>query len=200
MFLFNSLFKSHNIYELYACTLFIKAITESSPIISVLNLAIGVVVGIVVVVLIEEGIHYLIRRAAKAAGTSSTVIRDIGVTMRVIAILVILAGVLSLTGLASQFTALAISGIGALAISLSLQNTISNIIAGILLFYDGVIHLNDIVEYGSVKGKVVRLALRNTWIKLDSGDIAVISNSLLAGGPLINHSATERLSRKYDID
>jgi small-conductance mechanosensitive channel len=200
MCLFNSLFKSHNIYELYACTLFIKAITESSPIISVLNLAIGVVVGIVVVVLIEEGIHYLIRRAAKAAGTSSTVIRDIGVTMRVIAILVILAGVLSLTGLASQFTALAISGIGALAISLSLQNTISNIIAGILLFYDGVIHLNDIVEYGSVKGKVVRLALRNTWIKLDSGDIAVISNSLLAGGPLINHSATERLSRKYDID
>ena len=168
--------------------------------ISILNLAIGVVVGIVVVVLIEEGIHYLIRRAAKAAGTSSTVIRDIGVTMRVIAILVILAGVLSLTGLASQFTALAISGIGALAISLSLQNTISNIIAGILLFYDGVIHLNDIVEYGSVKGKVVRLALRNTWIKLDSGDIAVISNSLLAGGPLINHSATERLSRKYEID
>ena len=200
MCLFNSLFKSHNIYELYACTLFIKAITESSPIISVLNLAIGVVVGIVVVVLIEEGIHYLIRRAAKAAGTSSTVIRDIGVTMRVIAILVILAGVLSLTGLASQFTALAISGIGALAISLSLQNTISNIIAGILLFYDGVIHLNDIIEYGSVKGKVVRLALRNTWIKLDSGNIAVISNSLLAGGPLINHSATERLSRKYDID
>ena len=73
----NSLFKSHNTYELCACTLFIKAITESSPIISVLNLAIGVVVGIVVVVLIEEGIHYLIRRAAKAAGTNSTVIRDI---------------------------------------------------------------------------------------------------------------------------
>jgi hypothetical protein len=35
--------------------------------ISILNLAIGVIVGIVVVVLIEEGIHYLIRRAAKAA-------------------------------------------------------------------------------------------------------------------------------------
>jgi hypothetical protein len=65
---------------------------ESSRILSVLNLAIGIVVGIVVVVLIEEGIHYLIRRAAKAAGTSSTVIRDIGVAMRVIAVLVILAG------------------------------------------------------------------------------------------------------------
>ena len=120
--------------------------------------------------------------------------------MRVIAVLVIVTVILSLTGLASEFTTITISGIGALAVSLALQNTLSNILSGILMFHDGVIHLNDTVEYGSVKGKVVRLALRNTWIKMDSGKIAVISNSLLAGGPLINHSATERLSRKYAID
>jgi small-conductance mechanosensitive channel len=120
--------------------------------------------------------------------------------MRVIAVLVIVTVILSLTGLASQFTAITISGIGALAVSLALQNTLSNIISGILLFHDGVIHLNDIVEYGSVKGKVVRIALRNTWIKMDSGKIAVISNSLLAGGPLIIHSATKRVSKKYAID
>ena len=108
--------------------------------------------------------------------------------------------ILSLTGLASEFTEITISGIGALAVSLALQNTLSNIISGILLFHDGVIHLNDTVEFGSVKGKVVRLALRNTWIKMDSGKIAVISNSQLSGGPLINHSATERLSKKYAIE
>jgi small-conductance mechanosensitive channel len=112
---------------------------------------------------------------------------------------VIVTVILSLTGLASEFTEITISGIGALSVSLALQNTLSNIISGILLFYDGVIHLNDTVEFGSVKGKVVRLALRNTWIKMDSGQIAVISNSQLAGGPLINHSAAERLSKKYAI-
>jgi small conductance mechanosensitive channel len=105
-----------------------------------------------------------------------------------------------LTGLASEFTALTLSGIGALAVSLALQNTLSNIISGIFLFSDGLIHLNDIVEYSSVRGKVVRIALRNTWIKMDSGEIAVISNSLLSGGPLINHSATARLSKKYAIE
>lgn len=167
--------------------------------ISILELIIGVAVGAVVTILIEEGINRVIRRAAKASGTNPTVIRDIGVAMRVIAVLVIATVILSLTGLASEFTAITISGIGALAVSLALQNTLSNIISGILLFHDGVIHLNDVVEYGSIKGKVVRLALRNTWIRTDSGEIAVISNSLLAGGPLINHTATERLSKKYAI-
>lgn len=168
--------------------------------VSILGLAVGVVVGTAVTILVEEVISFLIRRAAKVAGASSTVIRDIGAAMRVIAILVIIAGILSLTGLASEFTALTLSGIGALAVSLALQNTLSNIISGIFLFSDGVIHLNDIVEYSSVRGKVVRIALRSTWIKMDSGEIAVISNSLLSGGPLINHSATARLSKKYAIE
>jgi small conductance mechanosensitive channel len=168
--------------------------------VSILELAIGAAVGTVVTVLIEEVISSVIRRTAKVAGTSPTVIRDIVAAMRVIAILIILAAILSLTGLASEFTTLTISGIGALAVSLALQNTLSNIISGIFLLSDGVIHLNDIVEYGGVKGKVVRLALRNTWIKMDSGKIAVISNSLLSGGPLINHSATAHLSKKYAIE
>ena len=165
-----------------------------------LELVLGIVVGTFITVLIEEGINRVIRRGAKKAGTNPTVIRDSALAMRVIAVLVIVTVILSLTGLASQFTTITISGIGALAISLALQNTLSNILSGILMFHDGLIHLNDTVEYGSVKGKVVRLALRNTWIKMDSGKIAVISNSLLAAGPIINHSATERISRKYAID
>ena len=165
-----------------------------------LELVIGVVVGTFVMVLIEEGINRVIRRGAKKAGTNPTVIRDIAVVMRVIAVLVIVTVILSLTGFASEFTTITISGIGALAVSLALQNTLSNILSGILMFHDGLIHLNDTVEYGSVKGKVVRLAMRNTWIRMDSGKIAVISNSLLSSGPLINHSATERISRKYAID
>jgi small-conductance mechanosensitive channel len=168
--------------------------------ISNLELITGVIVGTVVTILIEEGINRIIRREAKKAGTNPAVIRDIAVAMRVIAVLVIVTVILSLTGLASEFTTITISGIGALAVSLALQNTLSNILSGILMFHDGIIHLNDTVEYGKIKGKVVRLAMRNTWIKMDSGKIAVISNSLLSSGPLINHSATERLRRKYSIE
>ena len=167
---------------------------------SILELVIGAAAGIVITVLIEEVISSIISRAAKAAGTNPTVIRDVRVSLRIIAALVIISIIVPLTGLASEFTTLTISGIGALVVSLALQNTISNIISGMLLLTDGVIHLNDTVEYGSVKGKVVRLALRNTWIKMESGDIAVISNSQLSSGPLINHSATARLTKKYAIE
>jgi small conductance mechanosensitive channel len=168
--------------------------------VSTLELVINIAVTAVGTFLIEEVISYVVRRAAKIAGTSATVIRDFGAAMRVIAVFVILYGVLSLAGLSSEFTSLTISGIGALTVSLALQNTLSNVISGILLFRDGAIHQNDIVEYGTVKGRIVRLALRNTWIKMESGSIAVVSNSGLAYGPLINHSATERLSKKYAIE
>ena len=168
--------------------------------VSILGLIIVAAVTIAVPILIEEFISSIIKRAAKGAGTSRTLVRDVVSVMRIIAILIAIAGILSLTGLASEFTALTISGIGALAVSLALQNALSNVISGILLLYDGVIHIDDTVEYGNVKGKVVRLALRNTWIKTDTGKIAVISNSLLSGGPLINHSATTRLSKKYAIE
>jgi len=150
--------------------------------------------------LIEEVISYVVRRTAKIAGTSATVIHDFGAAMRVIAVLVILYGILSLAGLSSEFTSLTISGIGALTVSLALQNTLSNVISGVLLLQEGAIHLNDTVEYGTVKGRVVRLALRNTWIKMESGSIAVVSNSGLAYGSLVNYFATERLSKKYAIE
>ena len=167
---------------------------------SILELVIGAAFTVTGTLLIEEAISLIIRRAAKAAGASPTVIRDVATGLRVIAGLVILSGILSLTGLASEFTTLTISGIGALAVSLALQTTLSNIISGILLFHDGVLRLNDTVEFGSVKGRVIRLALRNTWIRMDSGLIAVVSNSNLSSGPLINHSATARLSKKYAIE
>lgn len=148
----------------------------------------------------EEVTRLILKRAAKMAGAGPTVVRDIGVVLRLVAAVAIASTALRLTGLASEFTALTISGIGALAVTLALQATLSNVISGVLLFNDGVIRLNDVVEYSSVKGKVVRVALRNTWIKMDSGMIAIVSNSSLSNGPLVNHSATERLSRKYAIE
>jgi len=151
-------------------------------------------------ILIEESFSFVIRRAAKLAGASPTVIRDIGAGLRIIAIIAIASGILSLTGLASEFTALTISGIGAIAVSLALQNTLSNIISGILLFYDGAIRLNDEITYSGIKGKVVRVALRNTWIRTDDGELVIVSNSSLSSGPLTNHTAGTRLKRKYAFE
>ncbi len=109
------------------------------------------------------------------------------------------AGLLTITGIASQFSVLTLSGLVGLAVSLALQTTLSNIISGILLFSDGVLQLNDTIEYSRIKGRVVKIALRSTWIRRDDGTFAVISNNYLAGGPLVNHSASERVEKRLRV-
>jgi len=152
------------------------------------------------ILLTEELISFAIRRAARTARAGPTVLRDIKTGARLVALVLMLSDVLSASGLSSLFTTLTISGILAVAASLALQTTLSNVISGVLLFSDGVLRLGDTIEYGSTKGKVVRIGLRNTWIKTETGHLVVVSNSSLSGGPLINHTATERLSKKYALE
>jgi small-conductance mechanosensitive channel len=147
----------------------------------------------------EEILSFVIRRIARRAGAAPTVTRDIGATLRIIAIAFILSDVLSFSGLSSLFTGLTVSAVTAVAVSLALQTTLSNVISGLLLFSDGVLRLHDTIEYSGARGEVVRIGLRNTWVKTKEGHIAVIGNTSLSGGPLTNHSATERLSKKYAI-
>jgi small conductance mechanosensitive channel len=148
----------------------------------------------------EEILSFVIRRVARRAGAGPTVTRDIGAGLRVIALALALSDVLSFSGLSSLFTGLTVSAVLAVAVSLALQTTLSNVISGILLFNDGVLRLNDTIEYSGAEGRVVRIGLRNTWVKTKEGHIAVVSNSSLSSGPLTNHTATERLSRKFAIE
>ncbi|HYB83845.1 MAG TPA: mechanosensitive ion channel domain-containing protein, partial [archaeon] len=84
----------------------------------------------------------------------------------------------------------------AIALSLALQATLTNVISGILLLVDGSVRVGDSVQYGVVKGEVVKLGLRNTWIRSDEGNLVVIGNSQLASGPLINYTPSQRLLKK----
>ncbi len=139
-----------------------------------------------------RGLSRLVRRAGAHAGLA----RSIREAFTVIWITLAGVAILSLTGIASEFSFLTISGIVGLTASLALQNTLSNIISGVLLLSDGVLRLDDSVEYSGVKGVVVKIGLRATWVKTDQGDIAVISNNYLVNGPLVNRTATQRLERK----
>lgn len=139
-----------------------------------------------------RGLSGLVKRAGGHAGLARS-IRE-GFTLLWITLAAV--GILSVSGIASEFSFLTISGIVGLAVSLALQNTLSNVISGVLLLSDGVLRLDDSVEYSGVKGVVVKIGLRATWVKTERGDIAVISNNYLVNGPLVNHTATQRLERK----
>ncbi|MCI4337347.1 MAG: mechanosensitive ion channel family protein [Thermoplasmata archaeon] len=150
-------------------------------------------VSLALIELISRGLQ----RVARRAGARGPTLRGIRDGLRLIWFAAAVSVVVAFTGLASQLTVLTISGIAGLVISLSLQAVFSNIIAGILLIRDGAIRIGDRVEYSGVKGRVARVALRNTWIVTDTGTLAIVSNSSLTSGPLINHTASQRLADEF---
>jgi small-conductance mechanosensitive channel len=92
---------------------------------------------------------------------------------------------------------LTLSAVVGLAATLALQTTIGNVIAGFILLRNRVLRLNDHVSIGGVSGTVVRLGLVTTWLRLEDGSLASVSNSNLLAGPLVNRSAGHRLKGEY---
>ena len=157
------------------------------------------VITIAVSWLIAELLIKLISRTAKRAGASPDLIRTVREALSILWIVLAAVAIVTITGIASVFSFLTLSGIVGLGISLALQNTLSNIISGILLLSDGALRLHDSIAYSGLKGEVVKLGLRSTWMRTESGDIAIISNSYLNAGPLVNYSAVSRLEKKLKV-
>jgi small conductance mechanosensitive channel len=139
------------------------------------------------------------RRIALRAGASKSVARAADQWIAIIMVILAVAVFASLTGISSEFTTLTISGIAGLAVSLALQTTLSNIISGILMLQDGLIRLGDDIEFGAVRGEVVKLSLRTTWLRRQDGAISVVGNSNLASGPIVNYTAKTRFQKKLQV-
>jgi small-conductance mechanosensitive channel len=149
--------------------------------------------------LLGEGASRLLRRFGKRAGLKETTLGTIRDAARVIWVILAVLGVALYTNLTSELTVLAVSTVGGLIVSLALQATLSNVIAGLFMLQDGTLRVGDQVAFSSIKGKVVRVSLRTSWIMTDAGTIAVVSNANLMSGPLINQTATSRLVAKHHL-
>jgi small-conductance mechanosensitive channel len=165
---------------------------------SILFTAAEVAVALAVIGVLGVFFTRITRRIALRAGASKRVAHAADQWIAVVMVIIAIATFASLTGISSEFTTLTISGIAGLAASLALQTTLSNIISGILMLQDGVLRLGDDIEFGSVRGEVVKLSLRTTWLKRQDGVIVLIGNSNLAAGPIINHTAKDRLEKKLE--
>ncbi|MCI4322989.1 MAG: mechanosensitive ion channel family protein [Thermoplasmata archaeon] len=164
---------------------------------TLLALIIGSSILIVVALLFFEGLGRLLGGiVTRAHGSASTVlaIRD---TLRLVGVGVAAYGVVVYSGLSSELSLLTLSGVIGIIISLALQSTLSNLIAGVFLLRDRAIALGDLITISSVSGKVIHITLRNTWLLTGTGDVVVVSNSTLQSGPLINTSMRQRFRNEF---
>ncbi|MDA4124139.1 MAG: mechanosensitive ion channel family protein [Thaumarchaeota archaeon] len=158
-----------------------------------------VVVALAAIILVGTLFGRLVERLAKRAGAPKSVSSSVRQWVALLMILAAAAAVTGIAGISSTYTSLTLSGIGGLAVTLALQTTLSNIIAGVLMLRDGVLRLGDVIEFGSTKGEVVRLNMRTTWVRTGEGVIAIIGNSNLSAGPILNHTAGARLGKKLAV-
>lgn len=153
---------------------------------------------VAVAAILGEAFSYLVRRAARHAGARPPTLRSIRDVLRIVWIALAVLGVAGVFQLTSAFTTYTVATVGGLVVSLALQTTLGNMIAGFLLLRDRAIRLDDVIEYGGVKGRVIRVALRNTWVLTEKGQVAIIGNSALQGGPTINHTASDRFAKEFN--
>lgn len=85
-------------------------------------------------------------------------------------------------------------GVGALAVGLALQNTLSNFFAGLHIISDKPINVGDFIELenGSISGYVEDIGWRSTRIKTLPNNVVIIPNSKLAESIITNDSMPQQ--------
>ena len=82
------------------------------------------------------------------------------------------------------FTAL---GIGSIVIGLTLQNSVGQIISGLLMLFEQPFRLGDWIETSQGKGRVIEVNWRAVHVQTSSG-VQITPNSVLAGQSFLNLS------------
>lgn len=164
--------------------------------VAIIWLFIRISVGLFVLWLVNRLVTGALTRGAKRAGVSQGDLRLLKEVVWAIFIVLAVIEIVNVSGLTSEFTVLTISGIIAIALTLALQTTLTNVISGVLVILEGSVRTKDMIQFSGITGEVVKLGLRNVWVQTNDGNLVIISNSQVATGPLINYTAKERLQAK----
>ncbi|HZT96107.1 MAG TPA: mechanosensitive ion channel domain-containing protein [Chloroflexota bacterium] len=85
------------------------------------------------------------------------------------------------------FTALAaVVGVAALALSLSLQDLLKNLIAGIYMLAERPFHIGDVISVQGVTGLIEDIQMRVTYLRTDQGERVVIPNQVVFTQVVVN--------------
>lgn len=88
---------------------------------------------------------------------------------------------------------LASLGIGSLAVALALQDTLSNLFAGIHLLMDKPLRMGDYVKLeGGQEGYVTEIGWRGTRLRVPAGNVVIVPNNKLTSAVLTNYYMPER--------
>jgi small conductance mechanosensitive channel len=159
--------------------------------------AIEAAVAVGVILVLGLALSRAAARRLVVRGAPPTSVRGARAAITLITLAIAAVTAFSLVGPISLVTGLTFSAIVGLGVTLALQTTLANIIAGFILLQNRMLRVNDTITVSGITGRVVQIGLVTVWLRLDDGNVASVSNANLLSGPLINRSAKDRLKGEY---
>ena len=159
------------------------------------------IVGAIVAVVLGWVLSRLAQRAVtqwmpRAGGSMVTVAPLAGQAARYGILIFALITALGFIGV-PQASILTVVGTASLALALSLQNTLSNVAAGIMLAWIRPIAVGEYITGDGVEGVVIEIGLFGTRLRSTSGLYVFTNNNKLWNGAITNHSREPR--RRIDL-
>ena len=135
-----------------------------------------------------EAVRAGVKRHTGISGSATIFLNITRVVVLAIGLLILLSSVgVSITPL---LTAL---GVGGLAVALALQDTLTNLFAGIHILASGKVQAGDFIELDTgLQGYVVDTNWRNTIIRQLPNNLIIVPNAKLASSTLINFARPEQ--------
>ncbi len=125
------------------------------------------------------------RKSALQLKREKTVINLLKSILKYIIAIILILAILNVYGIKTT-TIIASLGIAGAIIGLAFQDTIKNLLSGILIIFDNHYMQGDIVTINGFRGEVIDLGLQTTKVKAYNGEVMIINNSLITS--VINHS------------
>ena len=116
--------------------------------------------------------------------------------IRVLLYFILILAICSRLGIDITSIIAAFSIVG-VAVSLSIQNTLSNVMAGFSLLFTKQFDIDDFIEAGGVSGTVMRIGLASCKLKTPDGKDIYVPNSSIIAEKIINY--TREPLRRVDV-
>ncbi len=124
--------------------------------------------------------------------TIRILVRVIKVLIYIVAIFIVFAEIgYDLSGLVTGL------GLGSVVLTLAAQDTIKNLLGGIMIFMDRPFSVGEYVKFATYQGTVEDMTLRSTRIRTADNSVVQIPNSLISSDSVTNLSKIQR--RYYNL-
>ena len=138
----------------------------------------------------------LIKKLMSKAGLDNILISFISSIIKTVLLLFVVVASLNQLGVDTT-SLIALIGAAGLAIGLSLQSTLQNLAAGVMLIVFRPFKDGDFIDAGGVMGTVEKINIFNTVMRTGDNREIIVPNGSVYGGTITNYSARE--TRRVDM-